>query len=96
MVFAALLPAVPVGAQQFGFSAAVGDGVLLISEPAIETGPATLRVYRRAGTSWVPDGTLRRPEQVAERDYFGRFVALDGNTLFVGGTTVQQFTGMVW
>jgi choice-of-anchor B domain-containing protein len=93
---AALLPAAQLGAQQFGAAAAVGDGVLLIAEPVKDSGPATLHVYRRDGNQWVPDGTLSRPEKVEERDYFGRFVALDGNTLFVGGTTIEQSTGMVW
>jgi choice-of-anchor B domain-containing protein len=96
VALAGVLTAAEVGAQQFGAAAAVGEGVVLIAEPVKETGPASLHVYRVAGDRWFPDGTITRPETAEERDYFGRFVALDGNTLFVGGTTVEQSTGTVW
>jgi choice-of-anchor B domain-containing protein len=96
IALAALGPALPVGAQQFGAAAAVGDGVVLISEPVQDAGPATVHVFRRAGGQWVSDGTLSRPDGAPERDYFGRALAIDGNTLLVGGTTVEESTGTVW
>ncbi|MBW3534500.1 MAG: choice-of-anchor B family protein [Gemmatimonadetes bacterium] len=93
---AVLLPALPLEAQQFGAAAAVSGDVVLVSEPMNQDGPAQVHVYRRAGDDWIEEGTLQRPEGGEEIDYFGRFLAIEGDELFVGGTTFDDTTGAVW
>jgi choice-of-anchor B domain-containing protein len=91
---AALLLVAPLQAQQFGYQIAFdGDG-LLITEPVDPngTGPQgshrTLYTYTRSGSEWVQSGTLQAPPH-AGADYFGRSLALDGDRLYVGATSVD-------
>ena len=83
-------------AQQYGASAAVGDGIVLIGAPVDDRDAARVYIYRRSGDEWLPADTLMRPGAGDGRDYFGRFLALEGDELFVGGTTVDDMTGAIW
>ncbi len=83
-------------AQQFGAYAAGTADEILISEPVQTTGPATIYRYRRSGAgTWEETGTMMAPEHEGG-DYFGRFVAVDDQSLIVGGTTMDQSSGSVW
>jgi choice-of-anchor B domain-containing protein len=92
---AALFPAV-LEAQQFGAAAAVADGTILIAEPLRDDRPAEIYQFRRESGTWVAAGTFSRPDGGEGRDYFGRFLVVDGADLFVGGTTYAESTGSVW
>ena len=96
VALAVLIPAVDAQAQQFGAAAVVGEGMVLIGAPTDDQGPGRVYVYRRSGDEWLPADTLSRPEGGDERDYFGRFLALDGDELLVGGTTFEDARGAVW
>jgi choice-of-anchor B domain-containing protein len=90
------MTAVPLQAQQFGASAAIGDREIYIGEPVNPDAPATIHIYRRSGDGWVDGGTLAAPEASDESNYFGRFIVLDDQSLIIGGTTYEQSTGTVW
>lgn len=84
------------GAQQFGAYAAGTAGEILISEPVQSSNQATIYRFRLTGAgAWEEVGTLTAPEHEGG-DYFGRFVAVDDQSLIVGGTTMDQSTGAVW
>ena len=93
---AVLTPATDARAQQFGASAAVDEGSVLIGAPTDDREPARVYVYRPVGNEWQATDTLSRPEGGDERDYFGRFLAIDGDELLVGGTTFEDSQGAVW
>jgi choice-of-anchor B domain-containing protein len=85
-----------VEAQQFGAYAAGTADEILISEPVQPTDPATIHRYRRSNSgAWEEAGTMMAPEHEGS-DYFGRFIAVDDQSLIVGGTTMDQSTGAVW
>ncbi len=91
----AALVAAPAQAQQFGASTAIGDDVILISEPVKQNEAATIYVYQRSGSDWQQVGTLQAPAHDGG-DYFGRFVAMDDQHLIVGGTLFEESAGQVW
>ncbi len=90
-----VLASAPVQAQQFGAFAAIHNGELFISEPVNRTEPATVYVYRRAGDGWQQAATLMAPPHEGG-DYFGRFIAVDDQTLIIGSTLYEQSTGAAW
>ena len=93
----AMLPPLQLQAQQYGAAAAVGDGIVLIGAPIDDRDPTRVYVYQRSGDEWLPADTLMRPGAgEGGRDYFGRFLALEGDELFVGGTTIEDMTGAMW
>lgn len=91
----AFLAAVPLPAQQFGAYAAIEDGGVLISEPVKQDGGATIYLYRRGGGGWQAAGTVMAPAHEGG-DYFGRFTVVDGQSLIVGSTLLDQSTGAAW
>ncbi len=90
-----LVAAAPLEAQQFGAYAATFGSEILISEPVKENEPATIYLYRRTGDRWERSGTLTAPTHEGG-DFFGRFIAVDGDRLIVGGTLLDRSTGAVW
>ena len=90
------LAAFPVEAQQkqFGYRVLLDGENLLIAEPVDPNGTGeqgthrTLYTYTRSGDEWVQAGTLQAPPHEGA-DYFGRSVALDGDRLYVGATSVD-------
>jgi len=96
VVGSAATGAVTLEAQQFGAYAAGTADEILISEPVQPTDPATIYRYRRTGAGvWEEAGTMMAPEHEGN-DYFGRFVAVDEQSMLIGGTTMDQSTGAVW
>ena len=89
------LAASPLPAQQFGSFATINDDAILISEPVRQDAAATLYVYRRGEDGWRPAGTLLAPAHEGG-DYFGRFTAMDQQSLIVGSTLLDQSTGAAW
>jgi choice-of-anchor B domain-containing protein len=88
--------ALPVEAQQkqFGYQVLLDGDNLLIAEPVDPNGTGeqgthrTLYTYTRSGGEWIQSGTLQAPPHEGA-DYFGRSVALDGDRLYVGATSVD-------
>jgi choice-of-anchor B domain-containing protein len=97
-----LVAATPVSAQNSGFGRAliVGDGEVLVGEPANNFRPGRVYVYRKTDGGWTRSATLSAPG--AERaDGFGSTLALAGDVLFVAarGTTIEVFrrgSGGAW
>lgn len=89
------LAVLPLQAQQFGASAAIGNGELLIGEPVKPNEAAVIHVYRRGAGGWEESGTLKAPAHEGS-DYFGRFIVMDDRSLIVGGTTLDSSSGQAW
>lgn len=90
-----LASATPALAQQFGAYAATGNGEILISEPVQPDGAASVYVYSLEGGEWTEAGTLTAPPHDGA-DYYGRFIAMDDQSLIIGGTTLDESTGGAW
>ncbi len=82
-------------AQQFGAYSAYHNGEIFLSEPVDQGDPATIYIYRQTGDGWTETGTLMAPPHDGG-DYFGRFVAVDDQSLIVGSTLFEESTGAVW
>ncbi|MGI9627393.1 MAG: choice-of-anchor B family protein, partial [Longimicrobiales bacterium] len=95
LTMGALFDATPISAQQFGAFAVSHGGELLISEPVKPNEAASVYIYSKQGSEWVQSGTLAAPPHEGA-DYFGRSMAMDGRSLVVGGTTMDESTGAVW
>jgi len=95
VAFATVLATAPAQAQQFGYQIAFDGDHLLVTEPVdpggtgTEGSPRTLYSYTRRGSEWVQTGTLQAPAHTGS-DYFGRAMALDGDRLIVGATSVDK------
>lgn len=75
----------------FGGSLAVGDGEVIVGEPANNFRPGMVYIYRKTGTAWRQVAALAAPDsQIADR--FGASLAISGTSLFVGAL---QGTGKV-
>ena len=82
-------------AQQFGAYSAYHNGEIFLSEPVNQSDPATIYIYRQTGSGWTETGTLMAPAHEGG-DYFGRFVAVDDQSLIVGSTLYEGSTGAIW
>ncbi|MGH7471147.1 MAG: hypothetical protein ACRENP_24630, partial [Longimicrobiales bacterium] len=94
--FAALAATSPVAAQtSFGRALVVGEGEVIVGEPASGNAfrPGRVYIYRKVEGVWREAARLSAPE--AQRaDGFGSSLALSGSTLFVGerdGSTIRVF-----
>jgi hypothetical protein len=67
----------------FGDDIAIQGDTAVIGDPAGDNAPGTVLIYTRQNGQWILHQTLSGPE-VANGNYFGGRVALDGNTLIVG------------
>lgn len=71
----------------FGTSASVDGDLVAIGAPGADIAgrfnSGAVYIFRRDGTSWVPEGRLTSSD-LASGDFFGTSVSLDGNTVVVG------------
>ena len=95
-VLSLLLLATPLDAQQFGAAVAIDGAEVLVAEPLRRRSAATIYRYGTSGDGWEQVGTLEAPPHGGDADYFGRFIAMDGESLLVGGTLYENSTGAVW
>jgi len=82
----AKLTAADGGAEDiFGFSVALSDDTVVVGAPGGDNGdvPGSAYVFTRSGTSWSQQAKLTASDAEAG-DYFGRSVALSGDTAVVG------------
>jgi hypothetical protein len=86
-------------ADQFGTSLALAGDTLLVGAPHNEgaEGPwaGSVYVYTRSGGLWILTQTLDNPDATAQIDFFGRALALDGNTLLVGANGDESYAGAI-
>lgn len=84
---AKLFNEVGVAGGQFGFGTALHGDTALVSEIDISFFlPGTVHVFKRSGTEWTQQGTIV-PAERFEGDGFGTALAIDGDTLVVGGVS---------
>lgn len=93
---AVALTAAPVMAQAYGYRSAVAGGELIVTEPLNSSTPGAVYVYERdASGEWTQKQRLLASD-AEPGDYFGRSLAVDGNTMFVGATTKDDSDGAVF
>jgi choice-of-anchor B domain-containing protein len=84
-----LLVATPLTGQGYGESLAVGDGQVIVGESLNTIAPGYVYVYEKdAGGMWSEVQRLEASNSAAG-DHFGRSLALTGNHLLVGSTTME-------
>ena len=90
-VFLALsfLTATPLAGQGYGQSLAVGEGEVIVGEALNTMSPGYVFVYRKdAGGAWTEVQRFEASNAYGG-DHFGRTLALTGNQLLVGSTTLE-------
>ncbi len=87
--------ALPVAAQGFGTAAALGNGVLFLSEPQNPYTPGRVHLFTPAAGGWQLTGALTAPEP-EPLDRFGRSVSWAGGRLLVGATSVDSSRGAAY
>ncbi len=84
-----VLMATPLAGQGYGQSVAVGDGQVIVGESLNTMAPGYVYVYQKdAGGAWAEVQRLESSNS-ANGDHFGRALALTGNSLLVGSTTME-------
>jgi hypothetical protein len=84
---AKLFNEVGVPGGQFGFGTALHGDTALVSEIDISFFlPGTVHVFKRSGADWTQKGTIV-PAERFKGDAFGTALAIDGDTLVVGGVS---------
>ncbi len=81
-------PRTGLAAQGFGGSLAIGDGHVLIGEPANRQLPGVVYVYGHAAGGWTEAARLSLAAAPAPPDGFGRSLAADGGLVLVGAPTL--------
>lgn len=96
VVLGLALTASPVMAQAYGYRAAVAGDELIVTEPLNSSTPGAVYVYERSGEGgWTQTARLLASD-AEPGDYFGRSLAVEGNTMFVGATVKDSSTGAVF
>ncbi|MDH3296795.1 MAG: choice-of-anchor B family protein [Gemmatimonadota bacterium] len=91
-----MVGAAPAFAQAYGYRAAVAGDELVVTEPLNSTTPGAVYVYRRDSSGeWVQSAQLLASDASAN-DFFGRSLAVDGSTMFIGATVKDNSTGAMY
>lgn len=80
--------------DSFGLSVAIEENIALIGAYGVNNYRGAVYVFQRDGDNWVEQEKITIPGG-NENDIFGRSVALDGDTAFIGSSgkeTVYRFT----
>lgn len=89
------LTTLPAAAQEpnFGRALAITPSELLVGQPVNWYGPGTVYQYRLDGAGlWAESARLTAPD-AARKDDFGRTIALEGNSLFIGAPRKPDAAG---
>jgi hypothetical protein len=79
----------PVGNAQFGRSVAMAGDLVAVGEGG-DGAVGAVYLYKRQGLKYIPEATLTAPDAVSgDTPEFGRTVAIQGNTVFVGARFAQ-------
>lgn len=85
----------PLQAQDYGWAVATTGEEVFVAESGNEAKPGIVYVYRPTGGSWTEAGKLTASD--AERgDHFGRALAVEGTTLMIAATVVDDSRGAVY
>jgi choice-of-anchor B domain-containing protein len=96
MIALATIGAAPAQAQAYGYRAAVAGDELIVTEPLNSSTPGAVYVYGRDGSGgWTQKATLLASD-AEPGDYFGRSLAVEGSTMFIGATVKDSSTGAVF
>lgn len=88
--------AAPAFAQAFGYRTALAGDELIVTEPLNSTTPGAVYVYARdASGHWSQQAQLLASDAAAN-DYFGRSLAVEGSTMFIGATIKDNSTGAMY
>lgn len=87
--------ATPQGANRFGYSVSVTDGVAAVGAPLTSSQDGSAYFYDESGSSWptAPSGTVSDPG-ASTFDDFGGSVAVSGTTALVGAEGTDSDTGV--
>ena len=90
--------AVPVQAQQFGGTLAVGDEDVFVGETRNMAFPGLVYVFHREGEDgmWKEAAQLTPSDASDKADGFGRALAAEGRTLLVGANSQNASAGAVY
>jgi choice-of-anchor B domain-containing protein len=91
-----VVSATPAFAQAFGYRAAVSGDELIVTEPLNVTTPGAVYVYEQDGSgAWTQKAHLLASDASAN-DYFGRSLAVEGSTMFIGATVKDNSAGAMY
>ncbi len=86
----------PAFAQAYGYRTAVAGNELIVTEPLNSATPGAVYVYARdASGRWAQRAQLLASD-AEPGDYFGRSLAVDGSTMFIGATVKDNSTGAMF
>jgi hypothetical protein len=71
---------------------AIAGNTLIVGVPYVDTFRGAVYVFTRTGTTWTQTAKL---VGIAASGFFGQSVAFDGNTLVVGASDEQNYSGKV-
>lgn len=96
-LFLFLVTVTPTQAQRgYGRVVAVGDGEVLVGEPANQMSPGVVYVYRRDGAgNWTESAQLMASDATAG-DRFGQAIALRDQVMMVGAAPQESGIGVVY
>ena len=84
-----ILASTPLAAQGYGQSVAIGDGEIFVGESLNTMAPGYVYVYRSGGSGVWNEVQRLKASNGSNGDHFGRALALTGNHLLVGSTTLE-------
>jgi choice-of-anchor B domain-containing protein len=92
---AALIPPDGVKGDAFGRVVALEGDVALVTAAGRDSARGAVYVYRRAGTTWRPDGVLRA-DDASPNDGFGGALAVHGQHVIVGAPQKDSAQGAAY
>ncbi len=91
-----MVGAAPVLAQAYGYRVAVAGDELIVTEPLNSATPGAVYVYGQDDSGqWAQQARLLASDASAN-DYFGRSLAVEGSTMFIGSTVKDNSTGAMY
>jgi len=95
-LFFTVISAAPAFGQAYGYRAAVAGDELIVTEPLNSATPGAVYVYAQdASGQWSQRAQLLASDASAN-DYFGRSLAVEGSTMFIGATVKDNSTGAMY
>ncbi len=88
--------AVPAQAQGYGSSVAVAGDEILVGESLNNRTPGIIYVYRRSDAGTWDEHAQLVASDGTNNDHFGRFIAVNGNTMIAGATVWNENTGAAY
>jgi len=90
------LDARPLAAQGYAESVAAGDGEVFVGESLNSRRPGIVYVYRKGSDGSWEEAARLTASDAEDGDHFGRAIAVQGNTLWVGATVKDSSVGAAY